>query len=53
MRTTPNHIAPPALRRPDGGAVRVLVVDDEPDLTDVLGAALRSEGWEVRVAGDG
>ncbi|MFF2847784.1 response regulator transcription factor [Streptomyces sp. NPDC058001] len=43
----------PSLRRPDGGSVRVLVVDDEPDLTDVLGAALRSEGWDVRTVGDG
>ncbi|MGO4458131.1 response regulator transcription factor [Streptomyces sp. M-16] len=43
---------PPLLLRPDGAAVRVLVVDDEPDLTDVLGAALRSEGWDVRTAAD-
>ena len=53
MSATPNHVTPTPLRRQDGGAVRVLVVDDEPDLTDVLGAALRSEGWEVRIAGDG
>ncbi|MFE2643805.1 response regulator transcription factor [Streptomyces nigra] len=53
MSTTPNHTSPPPLRRHDGGAVRVLVVDDEPDLTDVLGAALRSDGWEVRIADDG
>ncbi|MEU0220776.1 response regulator transcription factor [Streptomyces sp. NPDC006265] len=53
MSTTPNHTNPLPLRRHDGGAVRVLVVDDEPDLTDVLGAALRSEGWEVRIVGDG
>ncbi|GAA2617279.1 response regulator transcription factor [Streptomyces axinellae] len=43
----------PALNRPDGSPVRVLVVDDERDLTDVLGAALRSEGCEVRTAADG
>ncbi|NUU23506.1 MAG: response regulator transcription factor [Streptomycetaceae bacterium] len=41
------------LRRPDGSPVRVLVVDDEPDLTDVLGAALRAEGWQVETAADG
>ncbi|WP_371687398.1 response regulator transcription factor [Micromonospora sp. KC723] len=41
------------LRRPDGGPVRVLVVDDEPTLTDLLAMALRYEGWEVRSAGDG
>ncbi|WP_046495176.1 response regulator transcription factor [Streptomyces odonnellii] len=45
--------ASPALSRPDGTPVRVLVVDDEPDLTEVLGAALRYEQWEVRSAGDG
>ncbi|MFF2198061.1 response regulator transcription factor [Streptomyces sp. NPDC058157] len=43
---------PSPLLRPDGAPVRVLVVDDEPDLTDVLGAALRAEGWDVRTEGD-
>jgi DNA-binding response OmpR family regulator len=41
------------LLRTDGGAVRVLVVDDEPDLTEVLGAALTAEGWACRQAADG
>jgi two-component system OmpR family response regulator len=41
------------LMRPDGTPVRVLVVDDEPDLAEVLSAVLRHEGWQVRVAGDG
>ncbi|MFJ4989805.1 response regulator transcription factor [Streptomyces sp. NPDC088732] len=44
---------PPALRRHDGSPVRILVVDDEPDVTDVLSAALAGEGWEVRTAADG
>lgn len=43
----------PALTRPDGTPVRVLVVDDDPDLAEVLSGALRYEGWEVRAAGDG
>ncbi|WP_396655231.1 response regulator transcription factor [Microbacterium sp.] len=43
----------PALRRPDGAPVRVLVVDDEQMLTDLLSMALRMEGWEVRTAGSG
>jgi two-component system OmpR family response regulator len=43
----------PSLRRPDGSAVRVLVVDDEPNLTELLSMALRYEGWEVRTAGSG
>jgi two-component system, OmpR family, response regulator len=33
--------------------VRVLVVDDERTLTDLLTMALRYEGWEVRSAQDG
>ncbi|HET8599090.1 MAG TPA: response regulator transcription factor [Segeticoccus sp.] len=41
------------LRRPDGGPLRVLVVDDEPTLADLLTMALRYEGWEVRSAADG
>lgn len=45
--------ANPDLRRPDGSPVRVLVVDDEPALADLLAMALRYEGWEVRTAGDG
>ncbi|MDX3077784.1 response regulator transcription factor [Streptomyces sp. NPDC088354] len=48
-RSTP----PPALRRPDGSPVRILVVDDEPDVTDVLSGVLTVEGWEVRTAADG
>ncbi|MFC6082868.1 response regulator transcription factor [Sphaerisporangium aureirubrum] len=40
-------------RRPDGGPVRVLVVDDEPTLAELLAMALRYEGWEVRSAPDG
>ncbi len=43
----------PSLLRPDGAPVRILVVDDEPDLTDVLSGALRYEGWAVRTAADG
>jgi len=41
------------LRRADGTAVRVLVVDDETTLTELLSMALRYEGWEVRTAADG
>ncbi|WP_046507769.1 response regulator transcription factor [Streptomyces odonnellii] len=39
--------------RPDGAPVRVLVVDDETSLTELLSMALRYEGWDVRSAGDG
>ena len=43
----------PVLTRPDGSPVRVLVVDDEANLTELLGMALRYEGWEVRCASTG
>ncbi|MFF4181639.1 response regulator transcription factor [Streptomyces sp. NPDC001691] len=39
--------------RPDGSPVRVLVVDDEAPLSELLSMALRYEGWNVRSAGDG
>ena len=41
------------LQRVDGAPIRVLVVDDEPDLAEVLSRALASEGWTVRTAHDG
>ena len=41
------------LARPDGSPVRVLVVDDETPLADLLSMALRYEGWQVRTENDG
>lgn len=41
------------LLRPDGNPVRVLVVDDEASITELLSMALRYEGWQIRSAGDG
>lgn len=43
----------PAVLKADGTPVRVLVVDDEESLADLLKMALRYEGWEVRTANDG
>ncbi len=43
----------PELRRRDGTPPRVLVVDDEQMLTDLLAMALRMEGWDVRTAASG
>lgn len=40
-------------RSADPPSWRILVVDDEPDLVDVLCATLRYEGWEARGAADG
>ncbi|MER5844975.1 response regulator transcription factor [Streptomyces prasinus] len=39
--------------RPDGSPVRVLVVDDEQSITELLSMALRYEGWQIRSAADG
>jgi two-component system OmpR family response regulator len=44
---------PPRLTRVDGTPIRVVVVDDEDSLTDLLSMALRYEGWDVKVASDG
>jgi len=41
------------LTRPDGSPIRVLAVDDEPSLTELLSIALRYEGWVVTTAATG
>ena len=41
------------LTRPDGSPIRVLTVDDEQSLTELLSMAMRYEGWEVATAGTG
>ena len=51
MDSTPRQQAP--LQRLDGTAVRVLVVDDEPNISELLSMVLRYEGWDVRAAGTG
>ncbi|WP_328901244.1 response regulator transcription factor [Streptomyces sp. NBC_00441] len=53
MTTTTSPQGRTELLRPDRTPVRVLVVDDEASLTELLSLALRYEGWEVRSAGDG
>src|SRR5215471_17998011 len=40
-------------QHPDGTPIRVLVVDDEPSLAELLSSVLRYEGWSVRTAGNG
>ena len=45
--------AGPKLRRADGSPVRVVVVDDEAMLSDLLRMALRYEGWDVKTAAEG
>ncbi|MEU6156660.1 response regulator transcription factor [Actinosynnema sp. NPDC047251] len=46
-------VSAPELRRADGSPVRVLVVDDESTLAELMSMALRMEKWEVRTALDG
>ncbi len=41
------------LSRPDGSPIRILAVDDEPALTELLSMAMRYEGWEVWTASSG
>ena len=43
----------PRITRADGSPIRVLVVDDEPALTNLLNMALPYEGWEIEVARNG
>jgi two-component system, OmpR family, response regulator len=42
-----------SLARADGSPVRVLVVDDERTITDLLTMALRLEGWQIHAAASG
>ena len=48
--TTRTEHAPAPMLRADGSKLRVLVVDDERSLADVLTSMLASEGWDVRSA---
>ncbi|HEY3016137.1 MAG TPA: response regulator transcription factor [Nocardioides sp.] len=41
------------LTRPDGTPLRVLVVDDEPNIAELISMALRYEGWEITQAHSG
>jgi len=41
------------LTRADGSALRVLVVDDEVNIAELISMALRYEGWQVQMAHTG
>ena len=43
----------PRISRADGSPIRVLLVDDEPALTNLVKMALHYEGWTVEVAHNG
>jgi two-component system OmpR family response regulator len=47
------HAAPAVPTRQDGTPLRAMVVDDEPNLADVLTSMLTFEGWDARSAPDG
>ena len=53
MTSQPLSATPARLKRLDGSPVRVLVVDDELNLTELLSMALRYEGWDGRTASTG
>ena len=39
----------PRINRADGSPIRVLLVDDEPALTNLVKMALHYEGWDVEI----
>ena len=43
----------PPLQHPDGSPIRVLVVEDEPTIADLLRFPLEMIGWRATVVGDG
>jgi two-component system OmpR family response regulator len=51
--TASASVIAPAGPPPGDAVVRVLVVDDEPSLAELLSSVLRFEGWEVQTAADG
>ncbi len=53
LAPAPGATSTAALTRPDGSPLRVLVVDDEQNIAELVSMALRYEGWETRVAHSG
>ena len=45
--------AQPRLTRPDGSPIRIVVVDDEQSLADLVAMGLKYEGWDVKTAANG
>jgi two-component system OmpR family response regulator len=43
----------PTLTRPDGSPLRVLIVDDEVNIAELISMAVRYEGWDAAVAHTG
>ncbi len=53
VMTEPPGTAEAAAGDAEPDQLRVLVVDDEPSLAELLGSVLRHEGWQVQTAADG
>ncbi|MBB5775537.1 response regulator transcription factor [Nonomuraea jabiensis] len=53
MHTTSPSPRSEPVRRSDGGSINILVVDDEPPLTELLSMVMRHESWDVRSAHNG
>ena len=49
----PGDGVPPAVGEPDGTAVEILVIEDDPSAVRLLRMYLENDGFRVRVAGDG
>jgi len=50
-RFSPSQL--PRLTHPDGTAIKVLVVDDEPSLAELVSMGTRMLGWDSAIAHDG
>ncbi len=48
-----SNIDPHMLSEAEQTGGRVLIVEDDTDIADVLRRSLRNEGYEVRTSGDG
>lgn len=50
---SPALAGPDRITHPDGTPIEVLVVDDEPAISDLVSMVLRYEGWNVATVADG
>jgi two-component system, OmpR family, response regulator len=53
MHTSSATLLSEPVRRADAGSTSILVVDDEPALTELLSTVMRRKSWEVRWAPNG
>src|SRR5438105_1751518 len=53
MREMTEELTTRSAEEPGAGGRRILVVDDEPNITDLVSTVLRYEGFEVEIATNG